>query len=219
MFVADYDGKSLKQLTPSNCPACAGRRGYSRGWHWTAALFWSRDNQRLAYYYGSSVEVHDFRAGNGHVLTPDGTSSQDVFLQHMGDVLGWSTDDELLYVLRHRDQSMWRSIEEQCRIAGLSTGRSDDEKLDDRAIDIPVGGTGCGYKAVLSPDGSHFAVVYPQSGLRLLGTTHRRWQQVLENWGATESTINNELQGCSAEWTASGILGRCDYLRTSDSNG
>ena len=219
LFVADYDGKNLEQLTPSNCPACAERRGYSRGTHWTAPLYWSHDNRRLAYYYGSSVEIHDFRTGGGDVLIPVGEASQRVFGHYMGDVLGWSTDDELLYVLRHRDQSMRRSIEEQCRIAGLSIGRSGDKDLDDRAIDIPVSGTGCGYKAVISPDGSHFAVVYPQSGLRLLGTTHRRWLHVLENWGATELTINTELQGCSVEWTASGILGRCDYLRTSDASG
>ena len=217
LLIADYNGENLEQLTPSNCPECAAHRGESPRWDWTVALSWSHDNQRIAYYSDPSLQVHDFRTGSGQVLIPVGESNYDVFHRHMGDLVGWSTDDEFLYVQGY-DLFGRRSVEWRCRISGLSTNRSGDEELDHRAIDIPISGTGCGYKAVISPDGSHFAVIYPQSGLRLLGTTDRRWQHVLDNWGVTEPNINNELQGCSAEWTASGILGRCDYLRTSDSS-
>ncbi|WP_419855735.1 cell wall-binding repeat-containing protein [Candidatus Poriferisodalis sp.] len=218
LFVADYNGENLEQLTPSNCPECAAHRGESPRWDWTVALSWSRDNQRIAYYSDPSLQVHDFGTGSGQVLIPVGESSQDVFHRYMGDLVGWSTDDEFLYVQGY-DLFGRRSVEERCRISGLSTNRSGDEDLDDRAIDIPVSGSSCGYKAMLSPDGSHFAVIYPQSGLRLFGIMHSQWQVVQSEWRTTETAANQELQGCSAEWTTSGVLGRCDYLRTSDSDG
>ena len=214
LFIADPDGANLKQLTPANCPSCFADRveqvdGFFEPFT-TFPVSWSPDNRRIAYYSDASLQVHDLADGDAQVLLPRGFSRFGVPEALRSEVIGWSSDSETLYV---------QPAGADCQVVAFNLEDRNTEAPAQQPLDAAGGDSWCGYQAIISPDNSHFAVMHPQSGLRLFGIMHRQWQDVLSDWRATETAANQEIRGCSVEWTAAGVLGRCAHLRTSDSDG
>ncbi|MCY4518789.1 MAG: cell wall-binding repeat-containing protein, partial [Acidimicrobiaceae bacterium] len=102
LFIADYDGSNLLQLTPSNCPSCfADRISQLEGIFEPFVTFpvsWSPSSERIVYYSDGSLQIHDLGTGKVRVLIPRGPSRVGVPEALSSKVVGWTSDSETLYV-------------------------------------------------------------------------------------------------------------------------
>ena len=212
LFIADHDGANLEQLTPANCPECFADRveqwddGFPRPFS-TFPVSWSPGDERIAYYSDASLQIYDFNTKRGHVVLPYGFSRFGVPEALSSEVVGWSNDGRVLYL---------QPSGADCRVVAFEVAGQTADASSQRPVDTSGDDSWCGFKAVISPDSSHFAVVHPQTGLRLFGTAQGQWQEILSDWSTTDPTIKNRLRGCSIQWTTGGILARCDYLQPPD---
>ena len=173
----------------------------------TFPVSWSPNDERIAYYSDASLQIYDFGTERGQVLLPYGFSRFGVPEALSSEVVGWSNDGQILYV---------QPAGADCGVVAFDITGQSAEAPTQRPIDTSGDHSWCGFKAAISPVGSHFAVVHPETGLRLFGTSQGKWQEILSGWRATDPAVTNRLRGCSIEWTTGGILGRCDYLQPPD---